>query len=216
MDTFLFTIYVIAILLIPVFIVRYTLNTLEKSKFRRLAVVVTIIFCVVFSFLLLSLRFIPAAVNEYLIAGINITENKLNEISPGYTNQVLDKEKIKSILNDTKQMKHNLNEYTHDVSFITRIIGVNIYLSFFEDFVDGIDENILLFEQRNVPFTIHNILQLIQEKTYSKIEGIVGVTSLIVFVLSLIIYLLVILYVFAIKKRWIDIYSKSVVYGDNV
>lgn len=216
MDIFLFIIYIAIILALPYFLIKYILGTLDKSKYRALAIVVIVVSCIIFLPLLISTRFIPGAVTEFVSAGINITERKLNEISPGYTEQILDKEKIRNMLQDTKQMKHNLNEYTQDVSFLTRLLGVDAYLSFFESFADKLDENIILFEQKNLPFTIHNILQYIQEETDTKINGIVGVISFVLFLISIIVYALVLFYVYAIKKKWIDIEHKSVIYGDNI
>lgn len=216
MDIFLFIIYIIAVVALPYFIIKYTLKTLDKSKYRTFAIVVLVLSCIIFFMLLISTRFIPGAVKDYVNAGINITENKLNEISPGYTDQVLDKEKIKNMLQDTKQMRHNLKEYTQGASFITSIIGVDVYLSFFEVFASKLDDNIALFEQRNVPFTIHNILQYIQDETNVETKRIVAIIALSLFLNSLIIYGLVLLFVFAIKKKWINVEYKSVIYGDNV
>ena len=49
-----------------------------------------------------------------------------------------------------------------------------------------------------------------------KVKDIVSVISFVLFILSMIIYALVVLYVVAIKKQWIDTDNKSIVYGDNV
>lgn len=216
MDIFLFIVYVVAVLGLPYFIIKYILATLDKSKYRTLAIVVSVLSCVIFFSFLISARFIPGKVSEYISYGIKITENKLNEISPGYTEQLLDKEKIKNMLQDTKQMRHNLNEYTNDVSFLTRILGVDAYLSFFEAFADNIDNNIRFFEEKGIPFNIHNILQYIKDESDVKLKDIVSVISFVLFILSMIIYALVVLYVVAIKKQWIDTDNKSIVYGDNV
>lgn len=216
MDIFLFIIYIIVVLGIPYFVIKYVLSTLDKSKYRTLAIVLSIVSCIIFVALLISTRYIPGAVNQYIDAGVNITENKLNEISPGYTEQILDKEKIRNILLDSKQMKHNLNEYTQDVSFITRFMGIDAYLDYFEDFAEKLDENIIFFEQKNIPFTIHNILQYIKNESVVKIEEIVATISLILFIISVVVYSLVLFYVYAIKRKWIDVDHKSVIYGDNI
>lgn len=216
MDIFLFIIYTVVVLGLPYFIIKYIISTLDNSKYRTLAIVVSALSCVIFLSLQISTRFIPGKVRGYISYGINITENKLNEISPGYTEQVLDKEKIKTMLQDTKQMRHNLEEYTQDVSFITRIIGVDAYLSFFEAFADNIDNNIRLFEEKKIPFNIHNILQYIKEESEVNIQRVVSGISLTLFILSMVVYALVMLYVIAIKKKWIDTDKKSVVFGDNV
>ena len=102
------------------------------------------------------------------------------------------------------------------LSFLTRILGVDAYLSFFEAFADNIDNNIRFFEEKGIPFNIHNILQYIKDESDVKVKDIVSVISFVLFILSMIIYALVVLYVVAIKKQWIDTDNKSIVYGDNV
>ena len=142
--------------------------------------------------------------------------NKLNEISPDYTNQVLDKEKISTFLQDTKQVRFNFNEYTEGVSFITRILGIDTYMFFYEDFAENLDNNIQLFEKNNIPFTMHNILQYIKDEAGVRINVIVGNIMLVLFFLSLVVDGLILLFVVAMKKRWIDFDKKSIIFGEDI
>ena len=207
---------IIVVLVLSYFVVRYTLKVLNKSKYRTLIVVMTVFFSSVFVLFLILTRFIPNAVVEYVSSGINITENKLNEISPDYTNQVLDKEKISTFLQDTKQVRFNFNEYTEGVSFITRILGIDTYMFFYEDFGENLDNNIQLFEKNNIPFTMHNILQYIKDEAGVRINVIVGNIMLVLFFLSLVVDGLILLFVVAMKKRWIDFDKKSIIFGEDI
>lgn len=207
---------IIVVLVLSYFVVRYTLKVLNKSKYRTLIVVMTVFFSSVFVLFLILTRFIPNAVVEYVSSGINITENKLNEISPDYTNQVLDKEKISTFLQDTKQVRFNFNEYTEGVSFITRILGIDTYMFFYEDFAENLDNNIQLFEKNNIPFTMHNILQYIKDEAGVRINVIVGNIMLVLFFLSLVVDGLILLFVVAMKKRWIDFDKKSIIFGEDI
>lgn len=207
---------IIVVLVLSYFVVRYTLKVLNKSKYRTLIVVMTVFFSSVFVLFLILTRFIPNAVVEYISSGINITENKLNEISPDYTNQVLDKEKISTFLQDTKQVRFNFNEYTEGVSFITRILGIDTYMFFYEDFAENLDNNIQLFEKNNIPFTMHNILQYIKDEAGVRINVIVGNIMLVLFFLSLVVDGLILLFVVAMKKRWIDFDKKSIIFGEDI
>lgn len=207
---------IIVVLVLSYFVVRYTLKVLNKSKYRTLIVVMTVFFSSVFVLFLILTRFIPNAVVEYVSSGINITENKLNEISPDYTNQVLDKEKISTFLQDTKQVRFNFNEYTEGVSFITRILGIDTYMFFYEDFAENLDNNIQLFEKNNIPFTMHNILQYIKDEVGVRINVIVGNIMLVLFFLALVVDGLILLFVVAMKKRWIDFDKKSIIFGEDI
>lgn len=216
MGVFLIILYSIILAGSAYGIVYYCINNLKKNKYRLIVIALPVIACVVFIPLIILTSAIPSRANRAIEYGITITETKLNEVSPDYTNKVLDKEKAKTILQDGKQMRQNLNEYNSNVSFLTRVIGFDIYLELIESFVNDIDIRLRDFESRNEPFTIHNILKYIQEETNVGVKDTARTIAMVLFIIACFIMTASILLAIAMKLKWIDPAKKSIVFGDNI
>lgn len=215
MEHFLFAFYFVFIVLFSFFIIKYSLSSLKKSKYRTLVLVLVVFSQVVFLPLLISTRFLSGAVNRYMALGIEQMEQKINEIVPDYTNEVLEKDQIIAFLQDSKDLQHYFNTYTEDNHFIVHLLGANTYLFFLEKFTEGVEDNLQLFEKKNIPFTLHNILSFLNEESVAKIDRMMNNTAFVLFVLSVLANALILLLAVAVKKQWIKTES-HIVYGDGV
>lgn len=215
MDQFLFVVYFVTIVFFSFFIIKYSLSSLKKSKYRTLVLVLVILSQVLFLPLLISTRFMPGTVKQYMSLGVEQIEQRINEEEPDYTNKVLEKDKIIDFLQSSKEIQHYFNTYTEDFPFIVYLFGANTYLYFLEKFTDNIEENMLHFEKKNIPFTLHNILSFLNEETIVKIDRMMNSIALVIFILSVLTNVLILLLAVAVKKQWIKT-ENYIVYGEGI
>lgn len=215
MDQFLFVVYFVTIVFFSFFIIKYSLSSLKKSKYRTLVLVLVILSQVLFLPLLISTRFMPGTVKRYMALGVEQIEQRINEVEPDYTNKVLEKDKIIDFLQSSKEIQQYFNTYTEDFPFIVYLFGANTYLYFLEKFTDNIEENMLHFEKKNIPFTLHNILSFLNEETIVKIDRMMNSIALVLFILSVLTNALILLLAVAVKKQWIKT-ENYIVYGEGI
>ena len=214
MNSFIFILYLCIVITIPYFIIRYCMKNLQKTTNRTVVIILSVVTGLVAAGILYINKKIPGITESLITKGITITEQKLNEISPDYTEQVLEKDKIETFLSDKKQFELNLKSYTDDVNFLIRIWGVDIFITLLEEFNSQLDTHMKEFSSLEIPFTLHNIFIYIKEKTSITISNACAKAGNIIMIITLIAYLLVWIMAYATLKGWVSDNGKSIVYGE--
>ena len=200
---------------VPAIIIWFLILPLKKSTGKNVIFSIIILTTLLLATLFIASAFIPKKINQFIDFEIGQVESQINQISPDYTQQVLNAETIKNLISDSKQIRSYLNN-NDEVNFIVRSIGVNAYISYLEDFCDNINLYLNEFETTNTPFTLHNIFLSLKEKSQTPILKATKIIEIIILVLAFIVNLALTIWAFAIKKEWINSTNNGVVFGNDV
>ncbi len=214
MNTFYVVIFALLIVAVPTIIIWFLILPLKKSTKKNILFAATILTAILLITLFIASAFIPKKINQFIDFEIGQVENQINQISPDYTQQVLNAETIKNLISDSKQIRSYLNS-NDDVNFLVRIIGINAYISYLEEFANNINLYLNEFETTNTPFTLHNIFLSLKEKSQTPILKATKIIEIIILVLAFIVNLALIIWSFAVKKEWINSAGNGVVFGDE-
>lgn len=215
MNTFYVVIFALLIVAVPTIIIWFLILPLKKSTKKNILFAATILTAILLITLFIASAFIPKKINQFIDFEIGQVENQINQISPDYTQQVLNAETIKNLISDSKQIRSYLNS-NDDVNFLVRIIGINAYISYLEEFANNINLYLNEFETTNTPFTLHNIFLSLKEKSQTPILKATKIIEIIILVLAFIVNLALTIWAFAIKKEWIISTNNGVVFGNDV
>jgi len=215
MNTFYVVIFALLIMAVPAIIIWFLILPLKKSTGKNVIFSIIILTTLLLATLFIASAFIPKKINQFIDFEIGQVESQINQISPDYTQQVLNAETIKNLISDSKQIRSYLNN-NDEVNFIVRSIGVNAYISYLEDFCDNINLYLNEFETTNTPFTLHNIFLSLKEKSQTPILKATKIIEIIILVLAFIVNLALTIWAFAIKKEWINSTNNGVVFGNDV
>lgn len=209
MNIFLLILFIILLAIAPYAIIRYKVIPLETSDTKKEWFVITIIAGIVIEVAIIALAVLPNRINNFTIACIQNIESRIEASSPGYTGKELDKEEVKTFLNNSRESSiRNDNK----AGFLTNALGVGSYISFFDSFCNDIDNNIKEFENTNTPFTLHNIFMTVQEKTEEKVFSTMKILQILIIAAGALFYLFAAIF---IKNRKSSGKIKSVTFGDD-
>lgn len=214
MQTICVVTFAVLIVALAVLFIFHLLLPMPPSNEKKIFIVSTIVGTILFEALFIATAFIPSKAEQLISQNIVLIEGKINTISPNYTDEVLDVEKVKTLISDTKQIRTYINENS-DVNFIIRIIGVSAYLGYVEDFCDHIESNFLEFQEFGIPFTLHNIFNFMLDKTASPILKTTKVLEIIILVVTGLFFLFLIIFYFLHKKGVLATTNKSIVFGEE-
>ena len=164
MNIFYIVLFTLLLLGIPGIIIWFLILPLKKSTEKNIIFAITILISLVVVTLFIASAFVPSKIDRFIETEIAEVEHQINLISPEYTQQTLNAETIKNLISDSKQIRSYLNN-NDDINFIVRVIGVNAYISYLENFCENIDIYLNEFEETNTPFTLHNIFISLKEKS---------------------------------------------------
>lgn len=215
MNTFYVVIFALLIMAVPAIIIWFLILPLKKSTGKNVIFSIIILTTLLLATLFIASAFIPKKINQFIDFEIGQVESQINQISPDYTQQVLNAETIKNLISDSKQIRSYLNN-NDEVNFIVRSIGVNAYISYLEDFCDNINLYLNEFETTNTPFTLHNIFLSLKAKSQTPILKATKIIEIIILVLAFIVNLALTIWAFAIKKEWVNSTNNGVVFGNDV
>lgn len=184
------------------------------SSAKKIFIAVTILGTLLFEALFIASAFIPNKIDKLLAQGIVSIENNINEISSDYTNEVLSPEKVKLLIADTKQIKYSLKE-NPEAGFIVKTIGLNTYLSYLEDFSDGVDGHLREFEAQGIPFTLHNIFDYLKKQTIEPVLSATKVIEIIILSLAAVFFVVLIVCFVCHKNGWLSS-SEKITFGEGV
>lgn len=213
MKTIFIVIFALLIFSVGILFIWKLLWGLPASNEKKIFIAITIIGILLFETLLFFVSSIPRKADNLLSTGIATIESKINEISPEYSDEVLNPEKIKSLIADTKQIRFYLNENA-EVNFVVRMIGLNTYVSLLEKIGDNTESYLKEFESKNIPFTLHNIFDFLQQESRTSILKIVKIIEMVVVIVALVFYLILLIGYFANRKNLLTPNSSSVTFGE--
>lgn len=211
MNIFLLILFIILLAIAPYAIIRYKVIPLETSDTKKEWFVITIIAGIVIEVAIIALAVLPNRINNFTIACIQNIESRIEASSPGYTGKELDKEEVKTFLNNSREITSSIRN-DNKAGFLTNALGVGSYISFFDSFCNDIDNNIKEFENTNTPFTLHNIFMTVQEKTEEKVFSTMKILQILIIAAGALFYLFAAIF---IKNRKSSGKIKSVTFGDD-
>lgn len=214
MNIFYIVLFTLLLLGIPGTIIWFLILPLKKSTEKNIIFAITILISLVVVTLFIASAFVPSKIDRFIETEIAEVEHQINRISPEYTNQTLNAETIKNLISDSKQIRSYLNN-NDDINFIVRVIGVNAYISYLENFCENIDIYLNEFEETNTPFTLHNIFISLKEKSQTPVLQTIKVIEIIIIVVAFVAYLAILIWVMAIKKGWMSNSNNGIVFGEN-
>lgn len=214
MNIFYIVLFTLLLLGIPGTIIWFLILPLKKSTDKNIIFAITILISVVVVTLFIASAFVPSKIDRFIESEIVEIEHQINLISPEYTNQTLNAETIKNLISDSKQIRSYLNN-NDDINFIVRVIGVNAYISYLENFCENIDIYLNEFEETNTPFTLHNIFISLKEKSQTPVLQTIKVIEIIIIVVAFVAYLAILIWVMAIKKGWMSNSNNGIIFGEN-
>lgn len=214
MNIFYIVLFTLLLLGIPGIIIWFLILPLKKSTEKNIIFAITILISLVVITLFIASAFVPSKIDRFIETEIAEVEHQINLISPEYTNQTLNAETIKNLISDSKQIRSYLNN-NDDVNFIVRVIGVNAYISYLENFCENIDIYLNEFEETNTPFTLHNIFISLKEKSQTPVLQTIKVIEIIIIVVAFVAYLAILIWVMAIKKGWMSNSNNGIIFGEN-
>lgn len=214
MNIFYIVLFTLLLLGIPGIIIWLLILPLKKSTEKNIIFTITIFISLVVVTLFIASAFVPSKIDRFIEAEIAEIEHQINQISPEYTNQTLNAETIKNLISDSKQIRSYLNN-NDDINFIVRVIGVNAYISYLENFCENIDIYLNEFEETNTPFTLHNIFISLKEKSQTPVLQTIKVIEIIIIVVAFVAYLAILIWVMAIKKGWMSNSNNGIIFGEN-
>ena len=214
MNIFYIVLFTLLLLGIPGTIIWFLILPLKKSTEKNIIFAITILISLVVVTLFIASAFVPSKIDRFIESEIVEIEHQINLISPEYTNQTLNAETIKNLISDSKQIRSYLNN-NDDINFIVRVIGVNAYISYLENFCENIDIYLNEFEETNTPFTLHNIFISLKEKSQTPVLQTIKVIEIIIIVVAFVAYLAILIWVMAIKKGWMSNSNNGIIFGEN-
>lgn len=214
MNIFYIVLFTLLLLGIPGIIIWFLILPLKKSTEKNIIFAITILISLVVVTLFIASAFVPSKIDRFIETEIAEVEHQINRISPEYTNQTLNAETIKNLISDSKQIRSYLNN-NDDINFIVRVIGVNAYISYLENFCENIDIYLNEFEETNTPFTLHNIFISLKEKSQTPVLQTIKVIEIIIIVVAFVAYLAILIWVMAIKKGWMSNSNNGIVFGES-
>lgn len=214
MNIFYIVLFTLLLLGIPGTIIWFLILPLKKSTEKNIIFAITILISLVVVTLFIASAFVPSKIDRFIETEIAEVEHQINRISPEYTNQTLNAETIKNLISDSKQIRSYLNN-NDDINFIVRVIGVNAYISYLENFCENIDIYLNEFEETNTPFTLHNIFISLKEKSQTPVLQTTKVIEIIIIVVAFVAYLAILIWVMAIKKGWMSNSNNGIIFGEN-
>ncbi len=214
MNIFYIVLFTLLLLGIPGIIIWFLILPLKKSTEKNIIFAITILISIVVVTLFIASAFVPSKIDRFIETEIAEVEHQINLISPEYTQQTLNAETIKNLISDSKQIRSYLNN-NDDVNFIVRVIGVNAYISYLENFCENIDIYLNEFEETNTPFTLHNIFISLKEKSQTPVLQTIKVIEIIIIVVAFVAYLAILIWVMAIKKGWMSNSNNGIIFGEN-
>ena len=214
MNIFYIVLFTLLLLGIPGTIIWFLILPLKKSTEKNIIFAITILISLVVVTLFIASAFVPSKIDRFIETEIAEVEHQINLISPEYTNQTLNAETIKNLISDSKQIRSYLNN-NDDINFIVRVIGVNAYISYLENFCENIDIYLNEFEETNTPFTLHNIFISLKEKSQTPVLQTIKVIEIIIIVVAFVAYLAILIWVMAIKKGWMSNSNNGIIFGEN-
>lgn len=203
MSIFSIILFIAIIAAAPYLIYKHIITTIEGKTARIMLTAVTIITFLVAEVIFISAVALPRSIDKAIGKSISKIEAQMNEISPGFTDQVQDVDKVKAVLSDSNQVSSYL-ESNPDVNFIMNAIGVTAYVYFFDEFSENIETNLIIFEQEGKEFTISNIFEYIHQNSKPSIMKGSKILQIIIIVLILIGYIALVIISFAVKKNLHD------------
>ena len=214
MNIFYIVLFTLLLLGIPGIIIWFLILPLKKSTEKNIIFAITILISIVVVTLFIASAFVPSKIDRFIETEIAEVEHQINLISPEYTQQTLNAETIKNLISDSKQIRSYLNN-NDDVNFIVRVIGVNAYISYLENFCENIDIYLNEFEETNTPFTLHNIFISLKEKSQTPVLQTIKVIEIIIIVVAFVAYLAILIWVMAIKKGWMSNSNNGIIFGES-
>ena len=214
MNIFYIVLFTLLLLGIPGIIIWFLILPLKKSTEKNIIFAITILISIVVVTLFIASAFVPSKIDRFIETEIAEVEHQINLISPEYTQQTLNAETIKNLISDSKQIRSYLNN-NDDVNFIVRVIGVNAYISYLENFCENIDIYLNEFEETNTPFTLHNIFISLKEKSQTPVLQTIKVIEIIIIVVAFVAYLAILIWVMAIKKGWMNNSNNGIIFGES-
>lgn len=214
MNIFYIVLFTLLLLGIPGIIIWLLILPLKKSTEKNIIFTITIFISLVVVTLFIASAFVPSKIDRFIEAEIAEIEHQINQISPEYTNQTLNSETIKNLISDSKQIRSYFNN-NDDVNFIVRVIGVNAYISYIENFCENINTYLNEFEETNTPFTLHNIFISLKDQSQTPVLQTIKIIEIIIIVVAFIAYLAILIWIMAIKKGWMSNSNNGIVFGEN-
>ncbi len=196
------------------YLIQRLLLPMPSSDEKKIFIGVTIAGTVLLETLFIASAFIPGSADKLISQGIVSIETNVNNISPNYTNEVLDVEKVKSLISDTKQIRYYMNE-NQEVNFVAKLLGLGVYLGFAENFTAHIESNFVEFQKAKIPFTLHNIFNFIHEKSTNSIIRTTKTIQTVIIIVAFVFFLMLLLAYFINKKGLLASKNDGVIFGET-
>lgn len=207
----LFTAILIAV---PYLILKYLAAPLAPSGSKNLLFGATIAAGVILLIVFIIAGAIPRTSARLIGKTIETVETQINEISPGYTDTVLDKESLEAFLENGQMINDSVSADPR-ISMILDATGTKVFSKYLGNFIDDIDGTLAEFDTAGTPFTLHNIFISLQEMAVPLIITSTKVLQVVIIVIALIIFGGIALIATGMRKNWFSANNSSLNFGDN-
>lgn len=204
--------FAVAVMGMTCLLIRYALLPMYPSSAGKGLIAIAGIASFLTVILLFSCLALPKKVDGMVTGAFVQVETWYNTANPGADNQVLDKTHLLQ-LTDNMHAVCSFLDNNQKMSGLVQLIGVRICLGGMERFADNLEGHLAQFENRNRPFTLHNILVDMQEQAQKRVRVIACTIEVVVFVLSLLLLCGVWMAHFVIRKGLLK--SSAVTFGSG-
>lgn len=200
MNTFLVVLFATLIPALFVLFIWFLLAPMPSSSEKKILIALAVVGLIICEALFILTARIPVLSDRLIVEGINGMETHINQINPGYTDQVLPTDEVQKILSDTKMLEAYVDE-SPEAGLVVRLIGAGTFISYVTTFSEAIDSNIEDMKAEGTPITIHNVFDRIHQKSTEPILKVTKILEIVVLVVTGILLLALLIIYFIMKKN---------------
>ena len=132
---------------------------------------------------------IPGKASAMLSEAVASAEERIEQMYPGYTDEILDKSEFETLIGNGIAMSETADT-SIVLSQIFNLPAVGPVKKAVDAVLDGTDAFIDEFDASGTPFTLHNILQAVHKEVMAGVERTAGVAKTIVAVIAILFYII--------------------------
>lgn len=156
---------------------------------------------------------VPGKASKMLSSSIASAEAGIEQMYPGYLDEVLDKAEFEAFIGSGIEMSDGADSLAV-LSQILKMPGIAPVRKAVESILGGADAFVAEFDATGTPFTLHNILQSVQDEVNAGVRKAVGAAKTIIVVIALLFYIATFAVYAAYGKGFFTPKNSSLNFGD--
>lgn len=187
----------------------------EDAKIKWFLIVAAAVLSLAGVASLSGLRGVPGKASTYMKSAAFSIEEYLDANSPDASTQPISTEKLRSLLEDRKQLQSFVDENDH-VGFIVDMLASRALLGNIADLCDETEQMMYALEAEDKPLTVHNALEYVLVRADDVVCAKVASAQKAVLIIAAIALVLVLVFYFSALKGWFTTKTGGVTFGDGV